>query len=473
MDQESTPSTPTERPARSGAARLVRASILVNEGEWPALLLSVAYFFLLLLSYFMLRPVRDAMGIARGTDDLPWLMSATLIAMLAVNPLYWWLVARMPRRTFIPAAYRVFGASLVIFYLLWMCMPEQRTRIGHVFFVWLSVLNLLVVSIFWSFMADMFRTDQAKRLFGFVAVGGTLGAVCGAYATGRLVGGFELGSWPIKVEPISMLLIAIVPLELAVQCVKRLSRLTGSATVADAVVRLPPREPGPGIWQGIQLIAGSRYLMMIASYVMIYAITLTILYLEVNKAIERTYPDPAARTEAFADLDFWSQIATLLLQVFVTSRVIRSVGVGTTLAILPAVTLLGFAAMLLHPAVWVVFLFRVVRHSTHHAFDKPAREILFTRLGADEKYKSKAFIDTFIYRTGDQLGAWLPKWIAAVELAVYVLAIPLAIVWMVLGVALGLGVRKPGTASKSNLESTGRTEAGEPVTIRHGSSYSG
>jgi AAA family ATP:ADP antiporter len=418
--------------------------------------LAAGYFFFLLLGYYMLRPVREAMGIRGGVDRLPWLMTATMVAMAAVNPVYAALVSRWPRRRFIPWVYRFAAANLVLFYVLFELTPEHGgIGLGYAFYIWLSVFNLFVVSVFWGFVGDMFGPERAKRLFGIVAVGGTLGAIVGAQVAGLLVGGMKVGPWlTVSVPPPTMMLLAVVPLELAVRCMMALARRFGLMDEAGSMAsagqmasagRMEPAgkaEPGPGAWEGIRLVAGSRYLQMIGVYILLYAMTSTLLYLEQARIVKATFTDPAAQTAAFAKLDLWTNLLTLGVQLFLTGRIMGWLGVRGTLAIVPALSVVGFAALAVNPTFGVLAVFQVLRRGLHYAVDRPAREVLFTVLSADAKYKSKPLIDTFIYRTGDLIGVWTPGWLALMGVGAAVVAVPAAAVWGVTGIVLGTWQRR-------------------------------
>ncbi len=236
----------------SGAwSRLVR----VKPGEGRALLLAGSYFFFLMLGYYLLRPLRESMGIARGADKLPWLMTGTLLAMLLANPLFAALVSRLPRRRFIPLAYRFFGFNLLIFFVLFRVLPGHGgTALGYTFYIWLSVYNLFVVSVFWGFMGDLFSEEQGKRLFAMIAIGGTMGAIVGAGLTEALSRGVAFGvELPLRASPAALVLVAAGILELAVQCVLALARDYKLGDQAGG-----PREPGPGLLEGLRLILRSR-----------------------------------------------------------------------------------------------------------------------------------------------------------------------------------------------------------------------
>jgi AAA family ATP:ADP antiporter len=414
-------------------ARLLRQLVQVDEREAPALLWSTAYFFFLLFGFYLLRPVREAIGIARGADKLPWLMTGTLLAMVLVNPAFAALVSKLPRRRFIPLAYRFFALNMLAFFLAFTLLPGHGSpALGYVFYIWLSVFNLFVVSVFWSLMSDVWTEAQGKRLFGFIATGGTLGAIGGAALTGALTKGFSFGTLWLKVDPLSLLVLSMLTLELAVQCVKRLATLF---ELGDRPHGL--REPGPGPLEGLRLIATSRYLQLICAYILLFTITSTFLYLQQGAIVERAFSSTATRTTAFARIDLWVNVLTLATQFLLTGRILAGLGIPTVLLLLPALTLAGFGALWLWPTFGVMALFQVLRRGLHYAVDRPAREILYIPLGAEARYKSKPFIDTFVYRSGDLLGVWAPSALAALLIPVGLAAVGCSSLWMGSGWALG------------------------------------
>lgn len=419
----------------------LRRLVLVQRGEVLAMALSGAYFFFVLLSYYLLRPVRETFGIQRGWEDLPWLMTGTLGAMLLANPVYAWLVSKFPRRKFIPLTYRFFGLNMLMFYAAFQLLGDEHHEwLGYAFYIWLSVFSLFVVSVFWAFMADLWTREQGKRLFGAIGVGGTLGAIVGAALTGQLSSGIDLGFSTLRLEPPTMMLLAIVPLELAVQCVRRLVRWSAyGRELHDSAPMLRSNEPGPGVWQGLTLIAGSPYLLLICVYMLLFTTTSTYLYLEQGRIIQETFPDQAARTEAFANIDLWVNILTLLTQLFVTGRLMRLLGVGTALAIVPALTVIGFVGLWATPGYMMLVVFQTIRRAMHYAIDRPARETLFTVVDQDARYKSKSFIDTFVYRAGDMAGAWTPKLLLQFKPPIHIgwIAAPVAVLWLLVSVFLG------------------------------------
>lgn len=402
--------------------RALRRLVMLEPEEGPLLGWATAYFFLLLLSFYLLRPLREAMGIARGADKLPLLMTGTLLAMLLANPVYAALVSRWPRRTFLPATCRFFAANMLLLALLFRVLPGHGgTALGYVFYIWVSVFNLFVVAGFWGLMADVFVEDQGRRLFGFISVGGTLGAMAGAALTDAL---------SRRVPPAVFFLVAAVALEGATRCMLAL-------LARGRLDRPGSREPGPKPLEGLRLIVKSAYLQNLVAYMLLFTITSTLLYLKQGEIVAKAFTTQAARTSAFARIDIWTNALTLTTQIFLTSRVVTRFGVAPVLVMLPLLTLLGFGALWIWPLFGTLAVVMVLRRGLHYALDRPARELLYIPLGAEEKYKSKAFIDTFIFRTGDVMGVWLPTLLSTVAVALAPISLVLSGGWI--GCSLWLG----------------------------------
>ena len=439
-------------------ARLARRAVFVREGEVAALLLSGAYFFLVLTAYYILRPIRDEMGYSGGIENLAWLFTGTLAGTLLLHPLYASLVARMPRRRFIAWAYRFFILNLIAFFLvLQVTDPKQSVWVGRVFFVWLSVFNLFVVSVFWSFMADLYRPAQGKRLFGVVAVGGTLGAMLGSTITTGLVG--VLGA-------VNLMLVSALFLELAVHVARALdgqeAKLTAAARTEAAEAGEAPdvaRDAsthgadiiGGGVMEGIRRVLASPYLLGIAALVLMYAIASTFLYFQRIDVVGRAFAgDSASRIQLFATIDLATNALTLVTQIFLTGRLLRWFGVGFGLAFLPLVSLIGFGILGAAPTLAVIVVFEVLRRAGNFALARPAREVLYTVLARTDKYKAKNFNDTFVYRAGDQLGSWSYTafgWLGLGLSGLALTMVPLSLAWLLLAMWLGREYRRNASAS--------------------------
>jgi len=416
--------------------RLLRRIVAVEESEVRPMVWAALYYFLLLAAYFVIRPIRDEMGVAGGVRNLPWLFLGTLLGMLLVHPLFTAVVSRMPRRRFIPLSYTFFAANLIAFWLLFLTTSEGAgIWAGRVFFVWTSVFNLFVVSIFWSLMADLFQPAQAKRLFGFVAVGGTVGAVVGSSVTAILAA---------RIGATNLLLVSAAILGLAMLAARILMMTVTPSRVDDDPSRPPALQiehpVGGGVFDGIRTVFSSSYLLGIVGYMLLYTVTATILYFQQAEIVELSFSDRAARTVFFARIDLAVNTLTALTQIFFTGRIVRRIGVALALATLPLVCVLGFAALGVAPTLMAIAVFQVLRRASNYAIARPCREMLYTVVPRGAKYKAKNFIDTFVYRFGDQVGAWSYAALGALGLgaaSISLLATPLAAIWMAIGLWLG------------------------------------
>jgi AAA family ATP:ADP antiporter len=387
------------------------------------MLWSFAYFFCLLAAYYILRPLRDEMGVAGGVRNLQWLFTATFLVMLAAVPIYGALVARVRRRLFIPLVYHFFVFNLAIFWLL-LAFDVERQTVARVFFVWISVFVLFAVSVFWSFMADAWRSEQGKRLYGFIAAGGSAGALAGPAITIGLAG---------TIGATNLLIVAAVLLELAVLCAMKLEVEKKDSSEEQSPV-------GGGAIDGILMVLRSPYIAGIMLWVGLLSIAATFLYFEQAAIVAAASDDPAVRTRIFATVDLSVGVLTLLVQFVATGKLIARFGVGPALALLPLVFAIGFVVLAVHPVLAVVIAFQALQRTANFAISNPAREVLFTVVARDEKYKAKNVIDIVAVRGADALGGWLFTALRslAVELrAIPVVAVVIAGACLFLAVALG------------------------------------
>lgn len=402
----------------------------VSHAERQPLLWSFLYFFCVLASYYVLRPLRDEMGVAGGVDQLPWLFLGTLTVTLLLAPVFATLVARLPRQRFVAWAYRGLGLCLLGFAAAFYALPDStHVWIGRVFFVWLSVFNLFAVSLFWAVMADVFRSEHAQRLFGLIAAGGTLGGLAGGLLTATLV---QMGG------ALPLLGLAIVLLEGALLCMRRLGAHLQAHDRQQAA--LEQALIGGHWYAGFQAAARSPYLLGMVVFMLLFTVGSTFLYLLQAEVVAAAIPERAARAAYFAQVDVWVNALTLGLQLLWTGRALRRLGVGLTVALLPIVSLIGFAALALAPVLTAVVVFQVARRVADFALSRPARELLYIPLSREDKYKAKSLIDTFAYRAGDQLGAFGHAGLVALGLAASGIAwvgAALSLVWIVLALWLG------------------------------------
>lgn len=389
-----------DAPQRSDSAfhRLLNRIVDVRPSEAPALAWAWLYMFSLLSSYYILRPIRDQMGIAGGVKNLQWLFTGTLIGMLVLNVPFSYLVKTFPRRTFISISYRFFAVNILLFALaLYLATPEQTIWIGRIFFIWTSVFNLFVVSIFWQMIVDIFSAEQGKRLFGFMAAGATLGAIAGSSFTVSTVE---------HMAPAYLMIGSAIMIEIAVFCVRRLSLLSASLSERPRSEQNDDRPVGGTLLAGFRDALASSYLLNVSVFLLLYAITSTFLYFQQASIVSHAFSSRAAQTQFFASVDLGVNILTLVVQLFLTGRILRRFGVGTTLSMLPAASVIGFGAVALLPSLASIVTFQLVRRAGNFAIARPTREILFTVVPREDRYKAKSFIDTAVYRLGDQIGAW-------------------------------------------------------------------
>ena len=389
------------------------------------------YIFAVLSSYYILRPIRDQAGVAGGVNNLQWLFTATLVGMLVLNIPFAYLVKTLPRRRFIAITYHFFVTNIVLFAALFHgADASQIVWVGRIFFVWVSVFNLFVVSVFWQMNVDLFSPEQSKRLFGVIAAGATVGAIVGSGTTAALAR---------HVPPMLLLLGAAALLEIAVLSARRLSSLSaaldrqGIGGGAEAPI-------GGSVWAGITRALRSPYLLNVSVFLLLFAITSTFLYFEQAAIVSRSFADRGAQTAFFATIDLLVNVLTLIVQLFLTGPIVLAVGVALPLAFLPALTIAGFGILALTPTIAAMAAVQVVRRAADYAIARPAREMLYTVVPREDRYKAKSMIDTVVYRTGDQVGAWVVALLRVMGLApmqVSLVAIPVAIVWLMNALWLG------------------------------------
>ena len=441
---------PSANPA-TGLRRLID----FRPGEGRLVAWAFVYLFAVFSSYYVIRPIRDEMGLAGGVSNLSWLFTGTLVAMMAVNPAFALLVRRLPRIRFISFAYRFFILNLLVFLVLFrISSGAANVWVGRAFFIWTSVFNLFVVSVFWAFMVDIFTSEQGKRLFGFIAAAATLGGICGATITASAVK---------SVGVPSLLICAAVLIEVGVFAARRLGRLGQAPDTAPVEQPTPAgdRPIGGSVIAGFTHALHDPYLLQISLYMLLYTILSTFLYFKQATIVNRSFTDRAARTAFFAQIDLMVNVLTLGVQFFLTGRVMKRAGVALTLAFVPALTAAGFLLIGFMPVPAIVVGFLVLRRTSNFAFARPTREVLFTVVSREDKYKTKNFIDTVVYRLGDQVGAWtstLVTWAGLGTASIEWIAVPLALAWV--GNAWWLGCKQERKAQTMAYPSSSRSIRG-------------
>ena len=450
---------PEPRPAERRAARL-----------------SFAYFFALLASYYLLRPIREEMGIRGGVGALQWTFTATFVVLLLAVPASSMLFARVPRARAVPLVYRFFLVHLLAFAAAF-ATGAWPVAVARTFFVWLSVFNLLVVAVFWSFMADLFSAEQARRLFGRIAAGGSLGAIAGSAAAGLLVGAVGFGG---------VVALAAILLEVAARCAAAIAR----EPPADAEAPLSPRqaggegerfgeasgkgervrEAGGGgaegapvggtALSGVAAVFRSPYLLALSAQLLLFTFGSTFLYFQQARIVAQAIPEPARRAALFAAVDLAVNVASFAVQAFATGPLAIALGLAPALSAVPLLSGAGFLALALVPGLWVLASVQSLRRVGHYALERPARDVLFTVVPREEKYKSKGFIDTVVYRGGDALAAWVQTALAQVGLAARELALAgLPLAGLSLALALWLARRERRLERGAEGRVAGRVEA--------------
>jgi len=431
-------STPSEGDKLEMTAILQRFTQIRREEAAPVLASALTFFFIL-TALMVLRPAREALGMQRGIEAVRWLFVGTAVVTLAVNPVFGLLVSRFRRMVFISATYLFFAASLLVFYALLVMAPAAIGETsGMVFFVWFSVFNMFAIMVFWGLMADRFSLEQSKRLFGVIAVGGTLGAIAGPWLASRLA------------EPLGtagLLLVAAGSLGLAVLSVRAVAHLQPERARPSAPddPETPPAVEeraviGGSAWEGLRAVFRSPYLLGIAAFVLIMAVIATFLYFTRLQMVAALGEGLDMRTTVFARMDLYVQLTTLVLQALVAGKLMKHVGVPVTLALLPVTAALGFLGLALAASLAALVVFQAAFNAVDRAIMRPARETLFTVVSRADKYKSKAFIDTFVYRGGDVVGAQVEGVLGRLGTGLAALisvAVPLAFAWAALGVWLG------------------------------------
>ncbi|WP_282361495.1 MFS transporter [Pseudomonas sp. PS01300] len=379
--------------------RLLGRLFTFHDDETPAVVGGLALFFLLFAGYFMLRPVRETMGVAGGVDNLQWLFTGTFIVTLLALPLFGWVVARARRRRILPWTYGFLASNLLAFALVFAVQPDNLW-VARAFYIWLSVFNLLSISLAWSVLADLFSNEQAKRLFGLLAAGASLGGLVGPILGTLLVG---------VVGHAGLVMLATLFLLGSIGAATYLQRWRDRAPLPAEAEHPRSRPLGGNPFAGAGEVLRSPYLLMLALFVVLLASISTFLYFEQARLVAQTFTDRTRQTQVFGLIDTVVQALAILTQLFFTGRIARRMGVGVLLVAVPLVMVAGFLWLALAPLFAVFVVVMVVRRAGEYALVRPGREMLYTVLPAEQKYRAKNFIDTVVYRGGDALSGWVKR----------------------------------------------------------------
>ena len=440
----SAPRTPPESLPRRLLARVAR----IEPGEGAPVAAGFLLFFFVLGSYFAVRPVRETVATVLGTQRVADLWLYTAAFAILIVPAYGWLVARIRRSVLLPAIYGAVALTLLVIGAL-LGADEDDLAVGTFFYVWISVLNLMLVSIFWSFMLEMFDAGQPKRLFGFIAAGGTLGALVGPAVAGLTV---------TAIGNAGVLYVATGGFVAAILCQRLLMRLWAARRAAaaleaghDPAAALKPGADaraagdaglGGNPFAGISIVLRSPYLIGIAVFVTLLSLVNTILYFEQLRIVNDAFPDREQRTQVFATIDVVVQSLTILSQLFLTGLIASRLGVRTLLTAVPVMLSVGFLVLMAFGAfgTFAMLALMVLRRWGEYAFIRPGREMLWSRLDTESKYKAKSFIDVPVYRAADYVGAQANTALTAAAASPAVAALVGAVaaaVWAVNGWWLG------------------------------------
>lgn len=421
----------------------------VRRDEVLPVTLAALFFFCVLTALMLLRPARDALGMQRGIEAVRWLFMGTALVTLLVNPVFGLLVSRFRRLHFIAITYGFFALSLLGFYLLMVLAPQAiGVASGQVFYVWYSVFNLFATMVFWALMADRFSLEQGKRFFALIAVGGTCGAIFGPWLASVLAR--PLGTPALLLVSSGFLLLGLGAAWLVARMQPERARAADDPEAPPAVSE--QAVIGGSAWAGMRAVFRSPYLGGIAAYAVILAVMATFIYFTRLQMVAALGTDLDLRTAWFARIDVITQVTTLVLQALVTGHVMRRLGVPVTLALLPLTAALGFIGLALVASLAMLIVFEAAFRAVQRAIMRPARETLYTVVAREDKYKSKAFIDTFIYRGGDVLGAQLEGLLGRLGMGLAALAgvaVPLAIAWAALGIWLGRVQQRQARAQRA------------------------
>ena len=388
-------------PGAPAGGNLFERLVTVEHGEWPRLAMAFGYFFLLLCGYFMLRPIRGTVA-ANNSDILHLLYTGTFLTMLAIVPAFGFLVSRLRRGQFVPAIYAFFILHLLLFAAGFEgdATPQWLQR---AFYIWLSVFNLFLVSIFWSFMADIFRPGQAQRLFGFIMAGGSIGAIIAPSFTKAIVA--VHGARGVMLAA-ALFLAAATALAILLGRYTRERDHRGSEEVI-----------GGGIWEGALRVFRSEYLLYACLLMLLHNLVSTFLFNGLAVLVNENVVGFEQRTTLFSHVDQVVQVLAFLFQFFITSRLVRHFGMSRTLVMIPALLAGGFVILGSSMGLVLFAAVQVAQRSLNYGVLGPAKEMLFTVVDRETKYKSKNFIDTVIYRGSDVTASWIFKGLSSAGLS--------------------------------------------------------
>ncbi len=440
---------------------LIQKNLKCDRKESEYVFFSFSFFFCVMAAYYILQPLRDENGVLLGNTSS--LFRWTMVAVLAVNPLFSMLMARIARQSLVPVIYRFFISHLVLFVVAFHALKVGGTTelVGNarlapsIFFVWVSVFNLFAVSLFWSVMADRFTGNQGRRFFGFIGAGGTAGQFVGSALATFLVP--YLGAT-------NLMLVSAVLLELSVRSRPSIDDVVQEQQETKVEAAGASQRVKPKPWTGMWLVMKSPYLFGICAYLFLYTFTSSFIYLQKQDMVGDAFATREARVQFFAAMNFLTSGGTLLIQLFLTGRVIGAMGLIFSLCLVPGMTALGFVALATRPGLVLLSLFDAVRKTLNYAIARPSREILFTVVSKEDKYISKNFIDTFVYRAGDSIASFAFDGLKSLQLGTTGIswaAVPFSLLWTAVAAGLGKAQRRKQKAQEDALARIAAEEKNE------------
>ncbi len=410
--------------------RTISKLLKAEPRELPALAASFAFVFVLMAAYYVLRPVRDAMASDWSDAELSWLWTLNFFLSAGAVLLYGAVVSRSAPRRLVPGVYLFFAASFVLFYFGTRVLGDTRL-LDQAFYVWVSFFALFHVSVFWSFMAERFSREQSRRLFAPIGAGASIGAVLGP--TVPLLFGERLGVY-------NLLLLAALLLCLILPLIVYLERESAAAAAHDNGARGGYSGAiGGRFIDGFVDLLGQRFLLAIALFILLYTLMSTFVYFELKNLLAEF--DRATRARYWAGMDLAVNTLAILTALFATGRIATRLGLAVTLALIPALLVAGWLTVALAPGVMLLVGLQILRRAGNYAITKPGREMLFTAVGRETRFKTKPVIDIVVYRGGDVLASWvytaLAQGIGLGLGAIAAVAATLATLWMLVGIFLG------------------------------------
>ena len=440
----------TQAREQPGPLRLIMRVLSIRPDELAAVAWSFLYFFCILSAYYMLRSVREAMAIVGGVQNIPWLFTGTFFSMLVATSVFGWIASRYPRRTFLPWIYYFFVANILIFFGAFsytQSTDASQVWISRTFFVWLSVFNLFVVSVFWSFMADIYSKEQSRRLFGVITAGGSAGALIGPIVTSVLV---------VQVGFRNLLPLSALLLTLAVVCIYRLRRWVKQQHADQPPAEVDDVESkkamGGSAWDGMKFVLTQPYFAAIATALACANFLGGATYIYMAQLVSETFDGTDRQTQVFAIMDALINTIAFVSQLLVLRLSVKRIGIGWTLSLLPIISVVGFAVLALQPVFIVIACVHVLRRGLGFGFTKPTTDMLYAVVTPEAKYKAKNFIDTAVYRGWDVLTSWTIRAMGGIGLSgVALVCVPIALIWSSLVLWIGRDYKRRDQAISEGL----------------------